>query len=133
MNKKKKKVFVGLQRALISTADMQKRRKKKNHDDGTAIIDLRLDAADNEPDVDTGGARGEGRIVFSFSSDAEPDELWCDVDRSTFEEDAVAVASFAWRISSVPDIEIGRRVLAIAGGDLVPGRPTAEEIDDTRV
>jgi hypothetical protein len=117
---------------------MQKKREREtqenNHDDGTATIDLRLDAADNDPDIDTGGARGECRIVFSFSSEAEPDELWSDVDRSTSEEDAVAVASFAWRISSVPDIEIGRRVLAIviAGGDLVPGRPTAEEIDDTR-
>jgi hypothetical protein len=110
----------------------------KNHDAGTTIIDLRLDAVDNDPDLDT-GARGEGRIVFSFSSDAEPDELWCDVDRSTSDVDdaaAVAVASFAWRIISVPNIiEDGRRVPAavIAGGDLAPGRPTAEDIDDTRV
>jgi hypothetical protein len=50
-------------------------RQEKIHHDGTAIIDLRLDAADNDPDIDTGGARGEGRIVFSFSSEAEPDEL----------------------------------------------------------
>ena len=75
----------------------KKKGKKKNHDVGTATIDLRFDAADNDPDFDT-GARGDGRIVFSFSSDTEADdELGCDVDRSTSDATAavVAVASFA--------------------------------------
>lgn len=67
--------------------------------------------------------------MFSFSSDAEPDELCCDVERST-SDDAV-VASFAWRMSSVPDIDDGRRV--VVGGDLTPGRPRPEEVDVTRV
>jgi len=76
--------------------------------------------------------------VFSFSSDAEPDELGCDVERST-SDDAnllLAAASFAWRISSVPDIEIGRRApvaIVVVGGDLAPGRPSVEDVDDTRV
>lgn len=74
----------------------------KDHDNGTAIIDLRFVAADNDAVT-----RGDGRCLFSFSSDAEPVELCCDVDRST-SDDAV-VASFAWRSSSVPDIEDGRR------------------------
>ena len=107
--------------------DQKKREIPLNHDKGTATIDLRFDAADNDT-----VARGGGRTVFSFSSDAEPD---CDVDvdvpveRST-SDDAVA-ASFAWRMSSVPDIDDGRRF--VAGGDLTPGRPSVEEIDDTRV
>ena len=69
--------------------------------------------------------------MFSFSSDAELDELCCDVDveRST-SDDAVA-ASFAWRINSVPDIDDGRR--CVMGGDLTPGRPSVEEVDVTRV
>jgi hypothetical protein len=110
-------------------------KKKKNHDEGMAIIDLRFDAAD----IDA-VKRGDGRIVFSFSSDAErSDELCFDVERSTSDNvDAlvIAAASFAWRISSVPDIEDGRRgpaVLAAAGGDLAPGRPSTEDVDDTRV
>jgi hypothetical protein len=60
--------------------------------------------------------------------DAEPDELCTDVERST-SDDAV-VASFAWRISSVPDIDDGRRL--VMGGDLTPGRPSVEELDVTR-
>lgn len=96
-----------------------------NHDKGTATIDLRFDAADNDTVV-----RGGGRIVFSFSSDAEPDcDVDVDVERST-SDDAVA-ASFAWRISSVPDIDDGR--LFVAGGDLTPGRPSVEEVDVTRL
>jgi hypothetical protein len=76
---------------------------KKNHDVGTAIIDLRFVAADNDAVT-----RGDGRsLLFSFSSDAEPVELCCDVESST-SDDAV-VASFAWRSSSVPDIDEGRR------------------------
>jgi hypothetical protein len=68
--------------------------------------------------------------VFSFSSDAEPDcDVDVDVERST-SDDAVA-ASFAWRISSVPDIDDGRRFAA--GGDLTPGRPSVEEVDVTRL
>jgi len=75
--------------------------------------------------------------VFSFSSDAESD-----VERSTSDsadDDAfvTAAASFAWRISSGPDIDIGRRgTLAVVatGGDLAPGRPSpTEDVDDTRV
>jgi len=97
----------------------------KNHDVGTAIIDLRFVAADNDAVV-----RGDGRdILFSFSSDAEPDELGCDVDCST-SDDAV-VASFAWRSSSVPDIDDGRRFVIV--GDLTPGRPSVEDVDVTRV
>jgi hypothetical protein len=106
----------------------KKRNKKtlKDHDVGTAIIDLRLAAADNDA-----VARGEGRSLFSFSSDAEPEELCCDcdVDRST-SDDAV-VASFAWRSSSVPDIDDGRRLVIV--GDLTPGRPSVEDVDVTRV
>jgi len=81
--------------------------------------------------------------VFSFSSDAEPDELRCGVERSASDDDdnvddaslLLAAASFAWRISSVPDIDIGRRapVAVVVGGDLVPGRPSVEDVDDTRV
>lgn len=96
----------------------------KNHYVGTAIIDLRFAAADNDA-----VPRGDGRILFSFSSDAEPDELCCDVDRST-SDDAV-VASFAWRSSSVPDIDDGRRFAMV--GDLTPGRPSVEDVDVTRV
>ena len=75
--------------------------------------------------------------MFSFSSDAESD-----VERSTSDsadDDAfvTAAASFAWRISSGPDIDIGRRgTLAVVatGGDLAPGRPSpTEDVDDTRV
>jgi hypothetical protein len=79
--------------------------------------------------------RGDGRIVFSFSSDAESD-----VERSTSDDDAfvTAAASFAWRISSGPDIEIGRRgglpAAVVPGGDFAPGRPSpTEDVDDTRV
>jgi hypothetical protein len=99
-----------------------------------ATIDLRFDAAD----IDA-VKRGDGRIVFSFSSDAESDELCFDVERSTSDNGdafAAAAASFAWRISSVPDIDIGRRAPArviVVGGDLAPGRPSAEDVDDTRV
>ena len=96
----------------------------KNHDVGTAIIDLRFVAADSDAVT-----RGVGRCLFSFSSDAEPDELCCDVDRST-SDDAV-VASFAWRSSSVPDIDDGRRFVMV--GDLTPGRPSVEDVDVTRV
>lgn len=90
----------------------------------TAIIDLRFAAADNDT-----ATRGDGRCLFSFSSDAEPDELCCDVDRST-SDDAV-VASFAWRSSSVPDIDDGRRLVMV--GDLTPGRLSVEDVDVTRV
>ena len=119
-----------------STAKERKKEKIKSrkgtshHDDGTASIDLRFDAADIEP-----AKRGDGRIVFSFSSDAESDELCFDVERSTSDNvDAfvTAAASFAWRSSSVPDIEIGRRDPAVVGGDLAPGRPSIEDVDDTR-
>jgi hypothetical protein len=96
----------------------------KNHDVGTAIIDLRFVVADNDA-----VARGDGRSLFSFSSDAEPDELCCDVDRST-SDDAV-VASFAWRSSSMPDIDDGRRLVTV--GDLTPGRPSVEDVEVTRV
>jgi hypothetical protein len=77
--------------------------------------------------------RGDGRILFSFSSDPEPVELSCDVERPTSDADAAVDASFAWRSSSVPDIDDGRR--CAVGGDLIPGRPTpsAEEVDVTRV
>jgi hypothetical protein len=102
----------------------KKKRKLSNYDNGTATIDLRFDAADNDAVVRT----TDGRIVFSFSSDAEPDELCTDVERST-SDDAV-VASFAWRMSSVPDIDDGRRF--VVGGDLTPGRPSAEVVDVTR-
>jgi len=69
--------------------------------------------------------------VFSFSSDAEPDDDDKDDDASLL----LAAASFAWRISSVPDIDIGRRapVPVVVGGDLAPGRPSVEDVDDTRV
>ena len=102
------------------------------HDDGTASIDLRFDAADIEP-----VKQGDGRIVFSFSSDPEPDKPWFDVERSTSDNvDAfvTAAASFAWRKSSVPDIEVGRRdpAVVIAGGDLAPGRPSMGDVDGTR-
>ena len=76
--------------------------------------------------------------MFSFSSDAESD-----VERSTSDsadDDAfvTAAASLAWRISSGPDIEIGRRAgprtELVAGGDLAPGRPSpTEDVDNTRV
>ena len=75
--------------------------------------------------------------MFSFSSDAESD-----VERSTsdsVDDDAfvTAAASFAWRISSGPDMDIGRRgTLAVVatGGDLAPGRPSpTDDVDDTRV
>ena len=73
--------------------------------------------------------RGDGRGLFSFSSDAEPDELCCEVDLTT-SEDAV-VASLAWRSSSVPDIDDGRRLVIV--GDLTPGRPSVDDVDVTRV
>ncbi len=101
------------------------RNKNPQNHDGTAIIDLRFDAADNDT-----VARGDGRCLFSFSSDAEPDELCCDVDRST-SDDAVVAASLAWRSSSVPDIDDGRRFVMV--GDLTPGRPSVEDVDVTRV
>ncbi len=68
--------------------------------------------------------------MFSFSSDAEP------VERSTSDDDDNG-ASFAWRRSSVPDIDVGRRsaapVVVTAGGDLVVARPNAEDdVDGTR-
>lgn len=74
--------------------------------------------------------------MFSFSSDAESD-----VERSTsdsVDDDAfvTAAASFAWRISSGPDIDIGRRgtPVVVTGGDFAPGRPSpTEDVDDTRV
>jgi hypothetical protein len=98
--------------------------RRENHDIGAAIIDLRFDAADNEPD----GAAGERivmRIVFSFSSD----------ERSI--SDDADDANFAWRSSSVPDMDVGRRggalAVVVAGGDFVAERPKAEEMDGTRV
>lgn len=70
--------------------------------------------------------------MFSFSSDAEPDE------RSTSDDDDDDV-SFAWRSSSVPDIDVGRRSAArpaavvAGGGDLAAARPNVEEdVDETR-
>lgn len=112
----------------IKSKQKQKRGTRNliiNHDGGTAIIDLRFAAADNDVVV-----RGGGRSLFSFSSDAEPDELCCcDVERST-SDDAV-VASFAWRSSSVPDIDDGRRFVMV--GDLTPGRPSVDDVDVTRV
>ena len=58
--------------------------KKKNHDIGAAIIDLRFDAAaDNEPDGAT-GARIAKRIVFSFSSDERPISDDADADDASF-------------------------------------------------
>jgi hypothetical protein len=62
--------------------------------------------------------------VFSFSSD----------ERST--SDDADDASFAWRSSSVPDMDVGRRrgaLAIVAGGDFVAERPKAEEMDGTRV
>ena len=58
-------------------------KRTKNHHVGTVIIDLRFVEADNDTVMP-----GDGRSLFSFSSDAEPD-----VDLST-SDDAV-VASFA--------------------------------------
>ena len=64
--------------------------------------------------------------MFSFSSDAELDE------RSTSDADADD-ASFAWRSSSVPDMDVGLRTLVVAtGGDFVAERPKVEDIDGTR-
>jgi len=125
----------------VDTGPRQRKKERKKiksrkgtsyHDDGTASIDLRFDAAVIEL-----VKRGDGRIVFSFSSDAESDELCFDVERSTSDNvDAfvTAAASFAWRNSSVPDIEVGRRdpAVVVAGGDLAPGRPSMEDVDDTR-
>ncbi len=109
----------------IKTEKQRNTRNTKNHDDGTAIIDLRFAAADNDA-----VARGDGRNLFSFSSDAEPDELCCVVDNST--SDDTVVASLAWRSSSVPDIDDGRRFVMV--GDLTPaGRPIVEDVDVTRV
>ena len=75
--------------------------------------------------------------MSSFSSDPESDEPCFDVERSTSDNvDAFATgaASFACRNSSVPDIDVGRRgpVVVIAAGDLAPGRPSMEDVDDTR-
>jgi hypothetical protein len=53
-----------------------KKKKKKGHYAGTATIDLHFNAADNDPDFST-GARGDGCLVFSFSSDAEIDDELC--------------------------------------------------------
>jgi hypothetical protein len=121
------RMYIGRQHKIARAK--RRKGKEKNHDIGAAIIDLRFDAADNDPDV-AAVARGEGRIVFSFSSDAEL------VERSTSDDDD---ASFAWRSSSVPDIDDGRRsgaalvVVAATGGDLVAERPpNAEEMDGTR-
>jgi hypothetical protein len=116
---------------VVEIKSKQKQKKEeqetlKNHDAGTAIIDLRFVEADNDAVARGGGARDN---LFSFSSDAEPDELCCDVDRST-SDDAV-VASFAWRSSSVPDIDDGRRFVMV--GDLTPGRPSVDDVDVTRV
>jgi hypothetical protein len=60
-----------------------------------------------------------------------------DVERSTSDNvDAfvTAAVSFAWRNSSVLDIEVGRRnpAVVIAGSDLAPGRPSMEDVDSTR-
>jgi len=118
--------------ACVCSESETKERKKENHDIGAAIIDLRFDAADNDPDV-AAVARGEGRIVFSFSDDAEL------VERSMSDDDDDD-ASFVWRSSSVPDIDDGRRsaaalVVVAAGGDFVAERPpnaNAEDVDDTR-
>ena len=82
------------------------RKEKRNHDIGAAIIDLRFYAADNGPD-------------------AEPDE------RSTSDADADD-ASFTWRSSSVPDMDVGRRsgaLVVAAGGDFVAEQPKAEDMD----
>jgi hypothetical protein len=102
--------------------------RRENHDIGAAIIDLRFDAADNEPD----GAAGERivmRIVFSFSSDERSISDDADADADD--------ANFAWRSSSVPDMDVGRRggalAVVVAGGDFVAERPKAEEMDGTRV
>ena len=110
---------------INSEVDAKREKRKENHEIGAAIIDLRFDAADNDPEDVIG--RGNGRIVFSFSSDAEPDE------RSTSDDDVDA--SFAWRNSSVPDIDVGRCRLTpviVAGGDLVAVRPSREDVDGTR-
>jgi hypothetical protein len=95
-----------------------------HHDIGTAIVDLRFAAADA-----AGGARSDTRIVFSFSSDAD--------ERSTPDVDDDGDASFAWRSSSVPNMDVGLRALVVAaaaaGGDFTAARPPkAEEMDDTR-
>ena len=89
----------------------------------------RRDAAD----IDAVARSRDGRIVFSFSSDAEPaDKLCCDDVERSMSDDAI-VASFAWCINSVPDIDDGRRfVVVVVGGDLTPVRPSAEEVDVTR-
>ena len=60
-----------------------------------------------------------------------------DVERSTSDNvDAfvTAAVSFAWRNSSVLDIEVGQRnpAVVVAGGDLAPGRPSMEDVDSTR-
>ena len=63
--------------------------------------------------------------MFSFSSDAELDE-WPTSDADADD------ASFAWRSSSVPDMDIGLRTLVVAaGGDFVAERPRVEGIDGT--
>jgi hypothetical protein len=59
------------------------------------------------------------------------------VERSTSDNvDAFVTAamSFAWRNSSILDIEVGRRnpAVVVAGGDLAPGRPSMEDVDSTR-
>ena len=77
-----------------------------------------------------------GRIVFSFSSGPESDEPCFDVERSTsanIDAFVTAAASFTWRNSSVPDIEVGRRdpAVVVAGG-VVPGRPSMKDVDGTR-
>jgi hypothetical protein len=45
-----------------------------------------------------------------------------------------AAASFAWRNSSAPDIEVGQRdpTIVVTGGDLAPSRPSMEDVDGTR-
>ena len=124
----------------MDSGPRQRRKERKGerekgtlyHDDGTASIDLRFDAAD----IDA-VKWGDGRIVFSFSSDPESDKPCFDVERSASDNvDAfvTAAASFACRNSSVPDIDVGRRdpAVVIPGGDLAPGRPSMEDVDDTR-